>query len=110
MEEAREDIVTLVDDEGHEHAFTVVDIIEVDEKEYALLMPLDAEHDHDHAGHDHAHDHDEETEDVLVLRFEGDSLVMIEDEEEFKRVVEYLDDMVPEMEGADVAEEGPKRA
>ena len=43
VEEAQEDIVTLVDEDGKEHEFTVVDIIEVDEKEYALLMPVEGE-------------------------------------------------------------------
>jgi putative Holliday junction resolvase len=79
MEEAREDIVTLVDEDGKEHEFAVVDIIEVDNKEYALLMPTDEE--------------GAEDEEVLVLRFEEDSLVMIEDEAEFNKVVQYLEEL-----------------
>lgn len=86
MEEAKEDIVTLVDEDGNEHEFAVVDIIEVDEKEYALLMPADGEGE------------DEEAEDVLVLRFEDDSLVMIEDEAEFNRVVSYLEELGEQVE------------
>lgn len=86
MEEVREDIVTLVDEEGNEHEFAVVDIIEVDDKEYALLMPTEAEGD------------EEDTEDVLVLRFEEDSLVMIEDEDEFNRVVQYLEELGEQIE------------
>lgn len=86
MEEAKEDIVTLVDEDGNEHEFAVVDIIEVDEKEYALLMPADGEGE------------DEEAEDVLVLRFEDDSLVMIEDEAEFNRVVQYLEELGEQVE------------
>lgn len=80
MEEAREDIVTLVDEEGKEHEFTVVDIIEVDNKEYALLMPTEGEE-------------GSEDEEVLVLRFEEDSLVMIEDEAEFNKVLQYLEEL-----------------
>lgn len=80
MEEAREDIVTLVDEDGKEHEFTVVDIIEVDNKEYALLMPSEGEE-------------GAEDEEVLVLRFEEDSLVMIEDEAEFNKVVQYLEEL-----------------
>jgi len=88
MEEAKEDIVTLVDEDGNEHEFAVVDIIEVDDKEYALLMPAEGEG-----------EGDEESEDVLVLRFEDDSLVMIEDEAEFNRVVKYLEDLGEQVEG-----------
>lgn len=88
MEEAKEDIVTLVDEDGNEHEFSVVDIIEVDDKEYALLMPAESEG-----------EGDEDAEDVLVLRFEDDSLVMIEDEDEFNRVVKYLEELGEQIEG-----------
>lgn len=86
MEEAKEDIVTLVDEEGVEHEFAVVDIIEVDEKEYALLMPADGESE------------EADAEDVLVLRFEDDSLVMIEDEAEFNKVVQFLEELGEQVE------------
>ncbi|MBO9539616.1 DUF1292 domain-containing protein [bacterium] len=86
MEEAKEDIVTLVDEDGNEHEFAVIDIIEVDEKEYALLLPAESEGDA------------EDSEDVLVLRFEDDSLVMIEDENEFNRVVQYLEELGEQVE------------
>lgn len=78
-EEAREDIVTLLDEDGNEHEFTVVDIIEIEDKEYALLLPAEAE--------------DPESEEVLVLRFEEDSLVTIEDEAEFQKVVQFLEEL-----------------
>lgn len=80
-----ENLITLQDEEGNEHEFAVVDIIEVDGREYALLMPNEPE--------------DQESDDsVLVLRFEDDTLVMIEDEEEFNRVVAYLEEMGEEEE------------
>lgn len=82
MEEAREDIVTLIDEEGTKHDFTALDIIEVDGKEYALLLPVDSEN--------------PDEEEVLVLRFEEDNLVMIEDEAEFQRVVDYLEELSEE--------------
>lgn len=82
-----ENLITLQDEEGNEHEFAVVDIIEVDGREYALLMPNEPE--------------DQESDDsVLVLRFEDDTLVMIEDEEEFNRVVAYLEEMGEEEEEA----------
>lgn len=74
-----EDIVTLVDEEGKNHDFQVVDIIEVDDKEYALLLPADSE--------------DPEADEVLVLRFEEDRFEMIEDEAEFQKVVKVLEEL-----------------
>lgn len=74
-----EDIVTLVDEEGKNHDFQVVDIIEVDDREYALLLPADSE--------------DPEQDEVLVLRFEEDRFEMIEDEAEFQKVVKVLEEM-----------------
>ncbi len=87
MDEA-EDIITLIDEEGQPHRFILDQIVEVDEKEYALLLPVDPED---------LDEDDEDGEHMLVLRIqESDDpeaqpeLVMIEDEEEFKRVIEYL--------------------
>jgi uncharacterized protein YrzB (UPF0473 family) len=79
METAGEDIVTLVDEEGKNHDFQVVDIIEVDGKEYALLLPAESE--------------DPDQDEVLVLRFEEDRFGMIEDEAEFQRVVQVLEEL-----------------
>lgn len=74
-----EDVVTLVDEEGKNHDFQVVDIIKVDEHEYALLLPYGSD--------------DPEQEEVLVLRFEEDQFRMIEDEAEFQKVVKVLEEM-----------------
>lgn len=38
-------VVTLADAEGNERAFVILGVIEVDEEEYALLTPADAEED-----------------------------------------------------------------
>ena len=60
---------------------------------------------HDHE-HDHEHDDEQEGEEdtVLVLRFEDENLVMIEDEEEFKKVVDYLENLPPDLEDQEVSE------
>jgi uncharacterized protein YrzB (UPF0473 family) len=79
-----EDIVTLVDEEGKSHDFQVVDVIEVEGKEYALLLPADSE--------------DPEQEEVLVLRIEEDRFEMIEDEVEFQKVVKVLEELSEEEE------------
>lgn len=84
--EAAEDIVTLVDEDGKNHDFQVVDIIEVEGKEYALLLPADSE--------------DPEEDEVLVLRFEEDRFEMIEDEAEFQKVVKVLEELNDEADEA----------
>jgi len=66
-----EEVITLIDEEGVEHDFTVLDILEVDGTEYAILIPVD----------------DEEQEDeVVIFKFTEDDegneiLVEIEDDE-----------------------------
>ncbi|MEW6540128.1 MAG: DUF1292 domain-containing protein [Bacillota bacterium] len=71
MTTTSEDVITLIDEEGEEHEFTVLDILEVDGTEYAILVPVD----------------DEEQEDeVVIFKFTEDDegneiLVEIEDDE-----------------------------
>lgn len=59
--------VVLVDDEGLEHRFFLYDVIEIEDRSYALLQP------------------EGEEEELVVLRFEGDvdsgTLTTISDEE-----------------------------
>ena len=74
-----EDIVTLVDEEGKSHDFQVVDIIEVENKEYALLLPANSD--------------EPEADEVLVLRFLEDRFEMIEDDAEFPKVVKVLEEL-----------------
>lgn len=68
--------IVLVDEEGVEHRFYLYQVVEVDDKSYALLQPEDMENE------------------LVVLRFEGGenprSLVSIDDEE-WEKVVEALD-------------------
>lgn len=76
-EEEREDRITMVDDQGHEHDFVVLDVIDLHDRTYALLTPAESEG-------------DEEGE-VVIMRIENDTLVNIEDEEEFNHVVSHLE-------------------
>lgn len=43
------DTIILTDDEGEEHEFMVVDVLEVDGREYVILLPLDDEGDEEEA-------------------------------------------------------------
>lgn len=72
--------VVLQDDEGKEHEFEVVDVYEIDGKEYAVLIPVN----------------DEEAENAFIFRVEEengeDVLVDIEDEDEWNKVVQFLEE------------------
>ncbi|HBT47646.1 MAG TPA: DUF1292 domain-containing protein [Peptococcaceae bacterium] len=80
----QENTIVLRDEEGQEHEFLVVDILEVDDEEYAVLLPvLDG------------------ADEALVLKIGTDEegrevLYAIEDEEEWKRVAQAWDELVDE--------------
>lgn len=85
MAEERDDVVVLTDEDGNEHEFEVVDYFEVDDKEYAVLLPAD--------------DEQEEEEEALIFRVEEDQdgnevLVEIEDDDEWERVASAWEEMV----------------
>ncbi|MEB3328489.1 MAG: DUF1292 domain-containing protein [Candidatus Sericytochromatia bacterium] len=83
--EADDGTVTLVDEDGVNFEFQVVDIVEVEGKEYALLLPADAD--------------ESEDQEVLVMRLEGDAFVTLEDEAEFQLVVKKLEEFTEDEEG-----------
>ncbi|MDA8193934.1 MAG: Holliday junction resolvase RuvX [Thermaerobacter sp.] len=89
--EDEDEIITLTDEDGQEHEFVVVDVIEVDRGEYAILLPIDTD--------------ESEEADAIILRLEKDAdgddvLVDIESEEEWERVAaayeQLLDDEIEE--------------
>lgn len=85
MAEADE-VVTLVDEEGAEHDFTLIEIIEVDGSEYAILLPVN-----------------EDDNEAIILKLakdeEGnDLLVDIEDDEEWEKVADAYEEMIAEEE------------
>jgi uncharacterized protein YrzB (UPF0473 family) len=82
----QDEIITLVDEEGAEHDFTVVDIINVDESEYAILLPVE-----------------EENDEAIILKFTHDEegnelLVDIEDDDEWEKVADAWEEMLAEEE------------
>lgn len=84
-DEIEEQLIETVDEEGNIINFELIDIIDMDGKEYGLLLPKD-END----------DSDEEKEVVLMrLTKEGEEYIfeMIEDDEEFNTVVDYIDSL-----------------
>jgi uncharacterized protein YrzB (UPF0473 family) len=72
-------IITLIDDEGQEADFEVIEILELEEKTYAVMMQVDSEED-----------------EAFILRVENDedgnpTLSTIEDDTEYETVAEVFD-------------------
>ncbi|MGZ4032537.1 MAG: DUF1292 domain-containing protein [Tumebacillaceae bacterium] len=80
-------VITLTDEEGSEHEFEVLEMLEVDQKTYTILQPLDAEDD-----------------EAIILRLDKDEegndvLSYIEDDEEWDKVAETYDTLLFEEQG-----------
>lgn len=88
-----EDVIVLTDEEGNEHEFTIVQVITVDEKDYAVLLPI-------HDG--------EEDEEAVIMRIDEENgeevLVEIDSEEEFERVADAWEEMLDDEEFEDESE------
>lgn len=79
---AEEDqIIETVDENGNVVKFELYDIVEVDEKEYALLLPAD----------------EEDADEVVLMKITKDGeeylFETIDDDDEFERVAEYVENM-----------------
>ena len=81
-------LIELVTEEGKTINCEVFDLIEYENKTYALLVPADAE--------------EQDEEEYILLEYveEGDecTFVSIEDEEEFNRVWDYIESLADEVE------------
>lgn len=79
-----EQIIETIDENGNVIKFELYDIVEVDEQEYALLLPTD------------------ESEEVLVMRLsqDGEDYIFesIDDDAEFNKVAEYIESLEEEEE------------
>jgi uncharacterized protein YrzB (UPF0473 family) len=70
------DVITLQDEDGLEHRFNIIDIVEVDRRRYAVLLP-----------------EDEEDAAAVIFRMESeDRLAPIEDDDELSRVMAALEE------------------
>lgn len=86
-----DEVLTLTDEEGVEHDFSVIDIIELDGSEYAILLPLE--------GQGEGADEDEDEEEAIILKIDTDEegnevLVDIEDDEEWEKVADTWSTMI----------------
>ena len=80
MAEEERNLVEITDEDGNATQCEVYDVVDFEDKTYALLLPLD--------------DEDDEEAEMIVLEYieEGDECYFqnIEDEDEFERVCEYI--------------------
>ena len=81
-----EQIIETVDENGKVVKFELFDIVEVDEQEYALLLPVE----------------EEESDELVLMRLTKDGeeylFETIEDDEEFEKVASYVENMDDEEE------------
>ncbi len=75
-------IIETIDENGEIVNFELFDIVEVEDKEYALLLPADSEEDKD---------------EVILMRLTKEAKITyfeaIEDDAEFDRVSEYIENL-----------------
>ena len=81
MKNENEELIETVDEEGNKVTFELLDVVTVDDVEYALLLPKDVK--------------DEDGE-ILVMRLKKDgeefSFEAIEDDDEFNMVAQAITD------------------
>lgn len=94
--EERTDIVVLVDEEGNEHDFALVDRFQVDINEYAILVPVMYPDDGENG---EAIDFEEEAYIFRIDLDEGEEmLVEVEDEEEWNQIASIWEERVESIE------------
>ncbi len=89
--ELEDRLIETIDENGNVITFELYDIVEVDEQEYALLLPTDDEENAD----------DEDAEIVLMrLSKNGEDYLFetIEDDDEFNRVAAYVESLDEDIE------------
>ncbi|MBP3925087.1 DUF1292 domain-containing protein [bacterium] len=86
---ANEDqIIETIDENGEKVKFELYDIVEVEEKEYALLLPIE--------------ENEEDADELVIMRLEKDGeeylFETIDSDEEFDRVASYVETLMDEEE------------
>lgn len=89
------DVIVLTDESGEEHEFELIEILEVDDREYAVLAPLDGEAKED------AGEEDLDEDEAIILRVETDEngervFSDIEDDDEWEKVAEAWESSLDE--------------
>lgn len=84
MENEEKQLIETVDEDGKVITFELFDIVEVDNQEYALLLPAEQ-------------NEEGEDDELILMRLSKDGedylFETIDDEEEFNKVAEYVENM-----------------
>jgi uncharacterized protein YrzB (UPF0473 family) len=88
-----EEVIVLEDEDGKEHNFILGEVLTVEGKDYAVLLPID-----------------EDLEEGVIFRIdgeEGDQMVLsdIEGDEEWQKVVDAYNEQLNDLEGDEEDEE-----
>lgn len=90
-EEYGNDLVTVVDDEGNQHQFEVLDAIETDTGRYVALVPV----------YDNPADLIEDDGELVILTVKEengeDLLLPIEDDDEFDEIAEIFEERLADL-------------
>lgn len=90
MADQKEELIETFDEQGNKVSFELVDIVTVDDIEYALLLPVGIED-----------NSDDEEEELLVMRLkkEGEefSFEVIDDDDELNKVAQYIEELEDEI-------------
>lgn len=84
MENEEKQLIETVDEDGNVITFELFDIVEVDNQEYALLLPTEQ-------------NEEGEEDELILMRLSKDGedylFETIDDEDEFNKVAEYVENM-----------------
>lgn len=87
MENEEKQLIETVDEDGNVINFELYDIVEVDEKEYALLLPTESE--------------EGEEDEIVLMRLSKDGedylFETIDNDEEFEKVAKYIESLEDEV-------------
>ena len=87
MENEENRLIETMDEDGNVITFELYDIVEVDEQEYALLLPTEEENDSDEA-------------EIVIMRLtkDGEDYIFetIDEDEEFNKVASYVESLADE--------------
>ena len=83
-DEMQDKLIETIDEDGNVVKFELFDIVEVDEKEYALLLPVD----------------NDEDDEVILMKITKDGeeylFETIDNDQEFEKVAAYVENMEEE--------------
>lgn len=92
-EDMEDEVIVLEDEDGNEHSFVLGEVLTVDSKDYAVLLPID-----------------DDVEEGVILRIDGedgDDMVLsdIESDEEWEKVVNAYNEQMDEFDEDEEDEE-----